>query len=185
MDSGKRLAGCAAIDRSEERHMSDADLQAGGRNLTCLMAAAWNQHDGEAYASLFTDDCDYIAYDGTWLRSREANARHHSKLFDSVLKGSRLVFEPEIRVVGLAPDIAIMHAFGSVLLPWQAEVSAGRRSIQTYVLVRAAAGWRIRSFHNARYRPRQLPGGILLGLIEAWMELRAQLAGRRRVKSSV
>lgn len=55
------------------------------------MANAWNSGDGEAYADLFAEDCDYVAFDGTHLSGRSANARHHQALFDTVLVGSRLV----------------------------------------------------------------------------------------------
>jgi uncharacterized protein (TIGR02246 family) len=154
-----------------------ADDRAEIASLARRMTAAWNRGDGEAYAALFTDDSDYIAFDGTHLRGRTANARHHQALYDTVLRGSRLVFEgdPEIRFIG--PDVAVMHAMGSVLLPWQDAVTAKRRSNQTYVVVRRPEGWRITAFHNTRYRPRGLPAGFALKAVLFAMRLRTVLAG--------
>lgn len=133
--------------------------------LTHRLAESWNRHDGAAYASSFTPDSDYVAFDGTHLRGREANARHHQQLFDTVLRGSRLVFEgePVIRFIG--PDTAVMHAMGSVVMPWQQGVRARRRSKQTFVLVRTPAGWQVTAFHNTRCRPLALPRGAKLRFV--------------------
>ena len=107
-----------------------------------------------------------------------AEARHHQALFDTVLYGSRLVFEgaPAVRLLG--QDVALMHAFGSVLLPWQDAVTPKRRSNQTYVVVRGAEGWRITAFHNTRYRPMGLPSGFALRAILLAIRLCTMLSDR-------
>ena len=53
-----------------------------------------------------------------------------------MLKGSKMVFEGAPVVRFLVADVVLMHAMGSVLMPWQSEVTAKRRSNQTYVVVR-------------------------------------------------
>jgi uncharacterized protein (TIGR02246 family) len=147
-------------------------------DLMQWMTESWNAGDGAAYGELFTEDCDYVAFDGTHLKGREQNARHHQALFETVLKGSRLVFEGEPQIRFLTPDIAVMHAMGSVLMPWQDRVTPKRRSKQTYVLVRGHEGcWKITAFHNTRYRPLRLPSGHMLKLVLMFMRLRAAMAG--------
>jgi uncharacterized protein (TIGR02246 family) len=163
--------------RSSDAEPIAADDRAEIASLARRMTAAWNRGDGEVYAALFTDDSDYIAFDGTHLRGRTANARHHQALYDTVLRGSRLVFEGDPGIRFLAPDVAVMHAMGSVLLPWQDAVTARRRSNQTYVVVQRPEGWRIAAFHNTRYRPTALPAGFGLKAILLVMRLRAALAG--------
>jgi uncharacterized protein (TIGR02246 family) len=37
------------------------------------MTESWNAGDGAAYGELFTEDCDYVAFDGTHLKGREQN----------------------------------------------------------------------------------------------------------------
>ena len=143
--------------------------------LTRHLAETWTRHDAEAYASVFTENSDYIAFDGTHLTGRDANARHHARLFDSVLRGSRMVFE-QVSVKFLTSDVAVMHGMGTVLLPWQREVTRGRRSLQTYVVVRQAGAWRIAAFHNVRVRPMRLPTGMGLRLIVLAMRIRAAIA---------
>jgi hypothetical protein len=45
----------------------------------------------------------------------------HDSLFRGVLTGSALVGEVEsIRFI--SPDVAVVHAFGSVLMPWRSEL---------------------------------------------------------------
>jgi uncharacterized protein (TIGR02246 family) len=160
-----------------------ADLAA-IRGLTRRLADAWNRNDADAYAKLFADDCDYVAFDGSHLKGRAANAESHRALFKTVLKGSRAVYEPDIAVRFLAPDVAVMHAYGSVLLPWQRSVVTSRRSLQTYVVKRDADGWCVHAFHNTRVRPVALPRGLALCLIVGFMRLRAALAGNT-VKAQV
>ena len=144
------------------------------------MVRAWNAGDGDAYAALFTKDCDYIAFDGTHLKGRQANASHHQDLFATVLKGSRMVFEGDPNVRFLAADVALMHAMGSVLMPWQSEVTAKRRSNQTYVVVRVGGRWLVTAFHNTRYRPMRLPSGPALKMIMFFMRLRAGSASAEK-----
>jgi len=158
-----------AADRSAE------DLAA-IRALTLRLAEAWNRNDADAYAALFAEDSDYVTFDGSHLKGRTVNAASHRALFETVLKGSRAAYEPDIAVRFLTPDVAVMHAYGSILLPWQRTVVPSRRSLQTYVVKRDQGGWRIHAFHNTRVRPMKLPRGLMLRLIVGFMRLRAALA---------
>jgi uncharacterized protein (TIGR02246 family) len=151
--------------------------------LVRAMAEAWARGDGAGYGRLFAEDSDYVAFDGTHLRGRQANAEHHQRLFDTVLRGRRLVFEGEPVIRFLTPDVAVLHTMGSVVMPWQHGVTARRRSNQTMVAVREGdGGWRVAAFHNTRYRPTALPTGAMLRLILAIMRLRTRFA-RRAVTS--
>lgn len=146
----------------------DADVvedRDGIAGLPSAMTAAWNAGDAEAYGALFTSNSDYVAFDGTRLRGRHQNVEHHLRLFETVLRDTRLRFEgaPEIRL--LTADVAIMHACGSVLLPWQNQVPKARRSIQTYVVRRTVSGWRIEAFHNTRCKPLTVPQGARLKML--------------------
>ena len=145
--------------------------------VTDRLAEAWNANDGRAYARWFTEDSDYVAYDGTRLRGRQANEVHHDRLFATVLRGSRLVFEATDGVL-LTPDVVVVHGEGSVLLSFQHTAPKSRQSIQTYVLHRGPDGWRIAAFHNTRIRPQPLPDGLLLKLILLGFRLRTWWAGR-------
>jgi uncharacterized protein (TIGR02246 family) len=150
--------------------------------LTASMSNTWNRGDAHGYGELFGERSDYVAFDGTRLIGRPKNVDHHQALFETVLKGTCLQFEGTPSIRFLTEDIAIMHAMGSVLMPWHARVLPKRRSIQTYVVQRTALGeWKIEAFHNSRFRPVQLPRGLGMKLILAGMRLRSWISrvGRR------
>ena len=141
------------------------------------MTEAWNRNDAEAYAALFAEDVDYVAFDGTHLAGRTANAASHAKLFETVLKGSRLVMnKADIRF--LTGDVAIVHSVGTVMFPWQREPPASRRSIQTLVFQRRTDGWTIAAFHNARIKPVPQPDSLAFRLAARFIRLRAALSAR-------
>ena len=170
----KRPLGPASVLMADAASEGDEDAV---RTLTRLLSDAWNANDAHRYAAMFTEDCDYIAFDGTHLKGREENARHHETLLHTVLRGSRLQYTT-VQVRFLAPDVALMHADGSVLMSWQHRLPTKRHSIQTYVVVNHGGEWRIAAFQNSRLRPLRLPRGLPLKLLLTLFRLRTVLAGR-------
>lgn len=137
---------------------------------------AWTDNDAEAFGACFTDDSDYVSYDGTRAIGRAEHQPNHDKLFRGVLAGSALVGELEsIRYV--TPDVAILHGTASVLMPWRSQLPKRRLSRQTVVLVRTAAGWRISAIHNGRVRPVTVPEPD--SLPSKMSQLMARVTGRR------
>ena len=112
----------------------------------------WGRGDGGAYGSRFTEDAEYVAFDGTLIRGRAEISASHQELFDKWLKGTRLTGHVlSVRFVG--SDVAIVHATGGTVMRGKTEPSPERDSIQTLVAVREDDGWRFAAFHNARVRP--------------------------------
>ncbi|MBM3539736.1 MAG: SgcJ/EcaC family oxidoreductase [Alphaproteobacteria bacterium] len=139
------------------------------------LAEAWNRHDGTAYAASFTDDADYIAFDGTHVRGRRAIARLHRYLFENALRASRRIFEGNPRLRFLAPDTAVAIIAGAVMMPWQRRSIRRRRSIQTYILVKREGEWRIAAFHTSRVRPLPV-SGITFGMAQLVVRVRSAVA---------
>jgi uncharacterized protein (TIGR02246 family) len=120
------------------------------------MCAAWTAGDAVAYGACFTEDSDYVSYDGTRARGRQAVVENHDRLFRGVLSGSALVGRVEsVRL--LRPDVAVLHATGSVLMPWRSKLPRRRLSRQTLVAVREGGTWLIAALHNGRVRPITIP----------------------------
>lgn len=112
----------------------------------------WDRGDGEAYGSRFTDDADYVAFEGTHTKGRAEIASSHQELFDKHLKGTRLT--GGIRSIRfLAPDIALVHATGGTIMRGRSKPSPERDSILTLVAVKRGGEWRFAAFHNTRVRP--------------------------------
>jgi uncharacterized protein (TIGR02246 family) len=136
-------------EQTTTNHSAD---EAAVRALYRELMDGWDRGSGEAFASVFTEDGDLVAFDGTHFEGREEIAPFHQQLFDKWLKGSRLVGQvKDVRF--LRPDVALMHAVGSTVMRGKNEPSPERDSIQTLVAVREGGEWRLAAFQNTRVRP--------------------------------
>ena len=122
------------------------------RELFEKLLEDWARGDGEAYGSRFTDDADYVAFDGSHTRGRAEISSSHQQLFDKFLKGSRLTGRIE-SVKFLGPDVALVHTTGGTVMRGKTAPSPERHSVQTLVAVRREDEWRFAAFHNTRVRP--------------------------------
>ncbi|BAU81223.1 hypothetical protein SLA_0268 [Streptomyces laurentii] len=126
------------------------------RRLFDEFMRTWNAGDARAFGACFTEDSDYVSYDGTRAVGRARHQENHDRLFRGVLTDSVLVGEVE-SIRYLAPDVAIVHGTASVLMPWRSRLPERRRSRQSVVVVRTDQGWRITAIHNGRVRPVTVP----------------------------
>jgi uncharacterized protein (TIGR02246 family) len=125
--------------------------------LLQALVDAWGRGDGEAFGALFTEDADYVAFNGYHMKGRRQIAAVHQQLFDTVLKGTRLGGGDTTQSVTtlrfLAPDVALFHSSGGVRWPGQEQAPAEQNSVQTFVLVKQDDQWRITAFQNTRVQP--------------------------------
>jgi len=129
---------------------------------------AWNRGDAAGYASLFTDDADFVAWTGSYGRGRRAIEDAHRRLFEGPLSGSRMVLvddgaesEPPGSLRFVRPDVAIMVISGVVTLAHQSATGPDHESVQTFVLTENGNRWLVAAFHNTRRPPRPAPGRSL------------------------
>ena len=61
------------------------------RSLYQQLMDGWNKGIGEAFAAPFAEDGDLVGFDGTRLKGRQEIVSFHQQLFNSYVKGSRLV----------------------------------------------------------------------------------------------
>jgi uncharacterized protein (TIGR02246 family) len=113
------------------------------------MIDAWNAGDGAAFAAPFTDDADFVAWEGTHLKGRLEITSFHEQAFETIAKGSRLNGEVKfVRLLG--PAVAVMHSVVSVTLAGQNAASPGRDSMQLTVVAKRNGQWRGVALMNAR-----------------------------------
>lgn len=145
--------------------------------LYTQLMAAWNAGDAEAFAALFAEDGDLVAFDGTHLTGRRDIVDGHQQLFERWLKGTQLVGSVR-RIRWLSPDIAVMHAVGGTIMRGKHEAEPARDSIQTLVAMRREGGWQLVAFQNTRLRSMSRGlGAVLLWSITDWFW--SQLLRRR------
>jgi uncharacterized protein (TIGR02246 family) len=114
------------------------------------MIEAWNKGSGEGFAAPFTEQADFIAFEGTHLKGRREIASFHQQIFDTVVKGTRLVAGEVKFVHFLSPQLAVMHAVVRVTLPGQREPSLSRDSMQLFVVTKHDGAWRAEAMLNSR-----------------------------------
>jgi len=102
---------------------------------------AWNRGDAAGYAALFTDDADFVAWNRSHGRGRQAIEDGHRRLFDGPLAGSRMV---------LVDDDAESAPPESLRFVGQSATGLDHESVQTFVLIKNASRWRVTAFHNTR-----------------------------------
>ena len=116
------------------------------RALFGRLVDAWGRGHGDTYSALFTDDADYVAFDGTHTKGRTAIAASHQALFDTHLKGTRLTGTIST-VKFVAPDVALVHASGGTIMRGRSTPSPERDSIQTLLAIKRSGTWRFTAFH--------------------------------------
>ena len=113
----------------------------------------WNRGDAAGFASPFTDDASFIAWNGMHGYGRQAIEDAHIPLFSGPLAGSRMVLVDDDGPESLRfirPDVAIMVTSGAVTLADQRATGPDHQSVQTLVLAKKGNRWQITAFQNTR-----------------------------------
>jgi uncharacterized protein (TIGR02246 family) len=119
------------------------------RSLYFQMIDGWNKGKGDDFAAPFTEDGDLVGFDGTHLKGRQEIASFHQQLFDTFLKGSRLV--GKVRSVRfLTAGVALIHAISGTMMAGQSDIDPERNSIQTLVAIKSNGQWHLAAFQNTR-----------------------------------
>lgn len=147
----------------QQAHAANQTDEAAIHNLFQQLLDDWGRGDGRAYGSRFTEDADYVAFDGSHTRGREQIAAAHQQLFESWLKGTRLTGRIE-HIRFLSPEVALVHATGGTIFPGETQPRPSRASIQTLVATKHDGDWRFTAFHNTRILRRSRLQWILYGI---------------------
>lgn len=124
------------------------------RELQARQAEAWNRHDADAYADLFTEDGDVVNVLGWLWRGRAEIRSKLTEAFAFVFRDSRLTIT-QVDVRFLEPRLAVAH------VRWTLEGAKAppgapappREGIQLQVLRKPADRWLIESFQNTNSVP--------------------------------
>ena len=141
-----------SIRPEHDETTGNATDEAAIRDLLQRLIDDWGRGDGEAYGSRFTEDADYVSFDGSHTKGRAEISSSHQQLFDTWLEGTRLVGQVK-GVRFLSPDVSLIHAAGGTVMRGKTKPSPERNSIQTLVAIRHDGEWRFAAFHNTRVRP--------------------------------
>jgi uncharacterized protein (TIGR02246 family) len=107
---------------------------------------AWNAGDGERFAQPFAEDADFVNIRGEHFRTREAIARGHQAIFDTIYKGSVVGYQL-VKVRPIVARVLMAHVRGALKVP-TGPFAGELRSLFTMVLTQDQNGWHIAAFHN-------------------------------------
>jgi uncharacterized protein (TIGR02246 family) len=124
--------------------------------LPSLFAAAWNERDPDAIASLFEEDAEFVNVTGMWWRRRDSIRKAHTHGLERIFNQSTLTVD-EVGIKLLSESIAVVHA--RMTLSGQTPVGAvkqpgARTNIFSFVLRRNGDRWLCASAHNTDVIPR-------------------------------
>jgi uncharacterized protein (TIGR02246 family) len=114
------------------------------------MNEAWNRGDATSFFADFAEDAIFTDFEGSIYRGREEMIATHQPIFDTVMKGSRLVQGgvPFARV--LRPGWGVVHHRVGIVLPAEVEPPPSRRSMQLFVMVWQNDRWEVVALQNSR-----------------------------------
>jgi len=105
---------------------------------------AWNRHDMDAFAAIFSSDADFVNVVGQrWIGRdaiREAHAANHATIF----KSSQLSMQ-EVSVRFLKSDVAVLRCITKLSgqVDRSGQIMPVRYTMLTFVLIKAGGKWSI------------------------------------------
>ena len=129
----------------------DGDIEAIAEQFLDRVEAAWNAADGQAFGTSFAVDADFVTIRGDHHHGRDAIAKGHQSMFDTIYQGSRQSYEL-LQARALSSDAILALAQGTLTAP-NGPMAGESRAISTLVLVRQDTDWWIAAFHNTLAAP--------------------------------
>jgi uncharacterized protein (TIGR02246 family) len=143
------LCGLAAAQNAAERSKDEAAIRA----IIATLSEAWTKADAKLWGDQFTEDADFTAWTGGYVKGRDAIARGHEEVFHVFYPGTkqRLTVR-SLRF--LRNDVAVVHVEGSVVEK-DKEFPPTPQSVPVAVLTKERGRWRIAVFQNTMIQSRQ------------------------------
>jgi uncharacterized protein (TIGR02246 family) len=118
--------------------------------ISARMNEAWNSSDATAFAADFADDAEFVAFEGTVLKGHDEIVAFHQPLFDTVLKGSRLVHGRVAFARIVEPGWGVVHHRVSVVMPGEDTPLPSRDSMQLLAVRWKDERWQVVALQNSR-----------------------------------
>ncbi|MEN3615770.1 SgcJ/EcaC family oxidoreductase [Plantactinospora sp. ZYX-F-223] len=127
------------------------DLAAFARILK-QQQTAWATEDGNAFAATFTEDADFVTFNGDYLITRQGIAEGLEYYFDNYIPTSHIVpLDEHVRF--LQADLAIVVRTTCIIEGNEENCRSGSHSRNTNVLRKRHGEWLQTSFQNTRIQP--------------------------------
>lgn len=117
-----------------------------GRSAAGRLQEAWNAGDGDAYGSAFSPDSDFVTIRGEFHRGRQAIARGHQAIFDTIYAKSTVTYEV-VDARALGDSVVLAHLRARLTVP-HGPLAGESSALATAVLVDRGDGFLVTAFHN-------------------------------------
>jgi uncharacterized protein (TIGR02246 family) len=124
--------------------MTTTDAQAITSAIADTLQRGWNTANGELFASVFTDDCDFVDIRGDHHRTRVANARGHGAILKTIYKDTQMKYE--VLSARETKGVIIAHLHGD--MTGNSPLPPNNGSIMTLTIVKEGEQWLIAAFQN-------------------------------------
>jgi uncharacterized protein (TIGR02246 family) len=114
------------------------------------MNEAWNRGDATGFAADLAAAVHLVEFNGDILRGRDAIVVAQQPMFDTVLKGSRMVNSEVVFAQIVQPGVGIVHHRVSLLMPGETTSAPARALMQLFVLHWQQERWQVVVVQNAR-----------------------------------
>lgn len=123
--------------------------EAGNRALASAFESAWNRHDMQAFGRLLTEDVVWINVDAGRGTGREMVESGHARVHANKFKDSVITVK-NVEVALLKPDVALVYVTWNIRGDRDNDGTPRqpRDGLFTWVTMKQADDWRIRSSHN-------------------------------------
>ncbi|WP_328604519.1 SgcJ/EcaC family oxidoreductase [Amycolatopsis sp. NBC_00345] len=114
------------------------------------MNEGWNAGDAAAFLADLAEDAEMVDFEGTIHKGRDEMVAFHQPMFDTVLKGTRLVRGdvPFARIV--RPGWGVVHARMAMLMPGEEQPPPHRSFLQLFAMVWQNDRWEVATLQNSR-----------------------------------
>ncbi|CAM3730927.1 SgcJ/EcaC family oxidoreductase [Kibdelosporangium persicum] len=118
--------------------------------IPARMNEAWNRGDATAFFADFAEDAVFADWEGTIHRGREQMIATHQPIFDTVVKGSRLVHGEVLFARIVQPGCGVVHHRMGMVMPGEEEPLPTRYSMQLHVMAWQNDRWEVTALQNSR-----------------------------------
>jgi uncharacterized protein (TIGR02246 family) len=138
-----------AVPTAASAQNDTASIRRSFDEFRTIWREAWSRRDVPALGKLVTEDIDWVAADGTWLKGREAFERHHARLFAVQFASAQWkLLDERIEIVDQNLGITIQATQISGDTFANGESRPPRSSVGTRIIVRQNGRWRLKTSHN-------------------------------------
>ena len=133
--------GAAMVMQASALRRSTDHEEAAVRSLYYGLIEAWNQHNADGMAALFSEDGSTVGFDGSRMDGAHAIAKELRRIFADHSPPAYVCKLEDVRF--LTPDVAIVKAIAGMAPPGHTQLDPKLNAVMTVVAEKLVGEWLI------------------------------------------